>query len=73
MSMDALNIERLQQLTGERGDKTKAAVRRGDVSLASAPMKSKQLTAAPTMADYNNLQADISRLWNLFAGIAQKS
>jgi hypothetical protein len=73
MSMDSLNIERLQQLTGERGDKTKAAIRRGDVSLSSAPMKSKQITAAPTQADYNNLQADVARLWTLFSSIAQKS
>ena len=73
MSMDSLNLEKLQQLTGERGDKTKAAVRRGDVSLSAIPMKSKQLTAAPTQTDYNNLQADVTRLWTLISSIAQKS
>lgn len=72
MSMDQVNLEKLQTLNGERGDKRRAAVRRGDVAtLSDVQMKSKQLTAAPTLADYNNLQADLARVWSLLLGIAQ--
>jgi hypothetical protein len=72
MSIDAVNLEKLQLLTGERGDKKKAAIRRGDVVLSDALMASKQIAAAPTAADYNALQADIARVWNLLLSIAQK-
>lgn len=58
--------ERLEVLTGERGDKsrTRSAIRRGELqALASLGLKSKQLTAAPTMADYNALQEDVANIY----------
>lgn len=70
MSADTILTEKLQILNGERGDKTKAAVRRGDVTPKA--LKSKQLTSAPTMADYNALQADIAALWSVISGAASK-
>lgn len=64
--MSGIKDERLEVLTGERGDdkKSRSAVRRGELqALASMGLKSKQLTAAPTMADYNALQADVAAVF----------
>lgn len=61
-------VERVEILTGERGGQNKpaSALRRGELlplaSLASG-MKSKQVTAAPTAADYNALQTDVAAIY----------
>lgn len=63
--VDDTFIEQFQVLTGERGDgqKSRSAIRRGELQpLASMKLKSKQLTAAPTMADYNALQEDVANI-----------
>lgn len=57
--------EQVQIMTGERGgaDKSKTAVRRGELRpLASLSMQSKQITASPTQADFNALQADVAAM-----------
>lgn len=64
--VDDAFIEQLQVLLGERGEKTKpnSAVRRIELqALASLKLKSKQLTGAPTMADYNALQDDVATIF----------
>lgn len=65
--------EQVQVLTGERGDadKSKTAVRRVDLAaLASGKMQSAQISAAPTQADFNRLQADVATIFNALAAIA---
>ena len=65
--------EQVQLLTGERGgaDKSKTAVRRGELrALASLKMQSSQLSAAPTQADFNRLQADVAALYAAFVQIS---
>lgn len=66
-------VEQVQILVGERGpsDGSEMAVRRADVMGAGKPpdLKSSQLTAAPTMADYNKLQADIAAIHSLLSAI----
>ncbi|HJV52794.1 MAG TPA: hypothetical protein VJ652_15105 [Noviherbaspirillum sp.] len=57
--------ERLELLTGERGDATKAksALRRTELRpLASLTLQSKQVSAAPTQADFNALQKDVANI-----------
>ncbi len=64
--MSGIDQERFQVLTGERGDKgkTQSAIRRGELqALASLGLQSKQLTATPTMADYNALQEDVANIY----------
>ena len=70
--MDALNLEKIQVLAGERGDRGKAAVRRADFDTGKA-LQSKQITTAPTQADFNAIQADVATLWNLLDGIRRKT
>lgn len=58
--------EKLEILTGERGAESRplSALRRGELRpLASLASKSRQITAAPTMADYNALQADVEAIY----------
>jgi hypothetical protein len=65
--------EKVELLTGERGDKTKtkSAVRRGELQvLASLKMQSAQISAAPTQADYNALQADVAAIFNALQKIS---
>lgn len=66
-------VEQLQILVGERGpgDGSQMVVRRGDVMAGGElpDLKSSQLTAAPTMADYNKLQADIAAIHLLLSAI----
>ena len=65
--------EKLELLTGERGDKTKtkSAVRRGELQvLASLKMQSDQISAAPTQAQYNALQADVAAIFNALKKIS---
>lgn len=55
--------EKVDILAGDRGGKAMTAVRRNDLqALASMTMKSKQISAAPTQADYNALQADVNTI-----------
>jgi hypothetical protein len=57
--------ETVEKLTGERGDATKtlSAVRRGELrALASLSLKSAQVTASPTAADFNALQTDVANI-----------
>ncbi|KDR25966.1 hypothetical protein [Caballeronia zhejiangensis] len=67
MSAESINTEKLEVLAGDRGDRKKAAVRRGDI--ATTRMRSKQLTAAPSAADFNALQADVAAIWKMLDGI----
>lgn len=67
--------EQVQIMTGERGgaDKSRTFIRRGELRpLAglSTQMKSKQITAAPTAADYNALQADVAAIYQAFVLIS---
>lgn len=65
--------EKVEKLTGERGDASKslAAVRRGELrTLASLDLKSKQISASPTQADYNALQADVATIFNALSRIS---
>jgi hypothetical protein len=60
--------ERVETLTGERGanDRAMSAVRRGELrplATLAEDMKSAQITAAPTQADYNALQKDVAALY----------
>lgn len=58
--------EKVEKLTGERGDATGslAAVRRADLrTLATVEMQSKQVAAAPTAADFNALQTDVAAIF----------
>ena len=54
--------EKVELLTAERGDATRSqsAIRRGElVPLASIGIKSSQASTAPTMDQYNAMQADV--------------
>lgn len=65
--------EKVEKLTGERGDASKslAAVRRGELrTLASLSLKSSQISASPTQADYNALQADVATIFNALSRIS---
>ncbi len=65
--------EQVQLLAGERGsaDKSKTAIRRGELrALASLEMKSSQISAAPTQADFNRLQADVAAIYAAFVLIS---
>lgn len=68
-----MSDERLEVLLGERGDdkKSRSAVRRIELqALASLGLQSKQLTAAPTMDDYNALQADVANIYKALTMIS---
>lgn len=62
--------EKVEKLTGERGDATKSlsAIRRGE--LAGLEIHSQQITAAPTQADFNALQTDVAALFELLVRIS---
>lgn len=60
--------EQVQVLTGELGAAAKSAVRRGE--LQAGVMQSAQITAAPTQADYNRLQADVAAIFRMLAAIS---
>lgn len=65
--------EKVEKLTGERGDSTKslAAVRRSDLrTIASVKMLSTQVTAAPTQADFNALQRDVAAIFDALQRIS---
>lgn len=60
-------LEKVQVLTGERGEADKIAVRRGDLRIR--PMRSGQIAAAPTATDFNRLQADVAALYAMLAAM----
>lgn len=71
-------VQKMQALTGARGRTSTGAyplkaVARQDLGAFAtvAAMQSKQLTSAPTMADFNALQADISSVFSLLAAVAK--
>lgn len=64
---------KVETMTGERGDATKSlsTVRRAELkALASLTMQSKHVTAAPTMAEYNALQADVHAIFAALSRIS---
>jgi hypothetical protein len=65
--------EKVEKFTGERGDATKSlsALRRGELAkLASLKLNSSQVAAAPTQAEFNALQKDVSLIFNILARLA---
>lgn len=65
--------ETVERLSGQRGDdkKSQSAVRRSELNgLASLSMQSKQITAAPTQADYNALQTDVDNIFKTLQRIS---
>ena len=67
--------ETIEKLSGERGDslKSNSAIRRMELrDLASMKMRSKQVTASPTAADYNALQADVASIYNALSRISNR-
>lgn len=67
--------ETIETLSGERGDslKSNSAIRRMELrALAGMKMRSKQVTAAPTAADYNALQADVAAIYNALSRISNR-
>ena len=67
--------ETVEKLSGERGDslKSNSAIRRTELrALASMSMRSKQVTAAPTAAEYNALQADVAAIYNALSRISNR-
>lgn len=72
--MNNEQLEKLEVLDGSRrGSREKAAVRIEDVRellQISTKLRSSQLTAAPTMADFNALQKDLEDISKRLNGIA---
>lgn len=72
--MNNEQIEKLEVLDGSRrGNRDKAAVRIEDLRellQISNKLRSTQLTAAPTMADFNALQKDIEDISKRLNGVA---
>lgn len=72
--MNNEQLEKLEVLDGSRrGNREKAAVRIEDVRellQVSTKLRSVQLTAAPTMADFNALQKDLEDISNRLNGVA---
>lgn len=55
--------EKVEVLTGERGDGTKRALRAGKIATLAVPSPTAvPIAASPTAADYNKLVADIATL-----------
>lgn len=63
--------EKVEKLTGERGDTTKSlsAIRRSELRALPA-LQSQQVTAAPTAAEFNALQADVAAIFSALARIS---
>ena len=65
--------EKVEKLTGERGDafKSLAAIRRSELrTLASLSLQSAPVTTTPTAAQYNALQADVASIFDALARIS---
>lgn len=68
--MDQMTHEKVQVLLGERGDKTKAAIRRGEMLLNLKQLP--KATAAPTMDEFNALVEAYNGLIVKLADLARK-
>lgn len=72
--MNNEQLEKLEVLDGSRrGNRDKAAVRIEDLRellQISNKLRSTQLTAAPTMADFNALQKDLEDISKRLNGVA---
>ncbi|MBS0258379.1 MAG: hypothetical protein JSR13_11785 [Proteobacteria bacterium] len=72
--MNNEQLEKLEVLDGSRrGNRDKAAVRIEDLRellQISNKLRSAQLTAAPTMADFNALQKDLEDISKRLNGVA---
>ncbi|MFK4259035.1 hypothetical protein [Agrobacterium tumefaciens] len=72
--MNNEQIEKLEVLDGSRrGDRTKAAVRIEDLRellQIRNKLQTTQLTAAPTMADFNSLLKDLEDISSHLNGVA---
>lgn len=67
--------EKLEKMTGERGDATKSlsSVRRGElVKVAEYNVVSKKLTSAPTADDFNNLRQDLMSVIQMLGTLGNK-
>lgn len=67
--------EKVEKLTGERGDanKTLSAVRRGELTaLASLTMQSSPASGTVTAAQYNALQNDVANIFDALALISNR-
>lgn len=65
--------EKVEKMTGERGDAKKplATIRRVELSaLASLSLKSGQVTTTPTAAQFNALQTDVSNIFEALQRIS---
>jgi predicted transcriptional regulator len=65
--------EKVEKMTGERGDAKKplATIRRVELSaLASLSLKSGTVTTTPTAAQYNALQADVANIFEALQRIS---
>lgn len=65
--------EKVEKLTGERGDSTKslAAVRRSDLrTLATVELLSAPVSSTPTAADFNALQRDVAAVFDAIKRIS---
>lgn len=72
------NVQQLQELSGLRGQasdgtRPREAIRRADVgAITRMPaMKSKPVTAAPTVDDFNALRDDVRAIYEALAALAQ--
>lgn len=69
----AIIREKVQKLTGDRGDAKKplSAVRRGELAtLAGIGLQSGQVSGTPTAADFNALQKDVETIFKALARIS---
>lgn len=69
-------VEKLQVLLGERGGagKVQRAVRVSDLANVmpiSQKMQSTQIAGAPSIEDYNRLQADIANLYDVVTALSR--
>lgn len=66
--MDAIRQQRLDTLNGDRGDPNDYAVRMRLINTlldgVGPQVTARKLTAAPTMADFNALLADVQKLYD---------
>jgi hypothetical protein len=66
-------LEKVEKLTGERGDATRplSAIRRTELrALASVTPQSRPVTATPSAAEFNALQADVSLIFETLSRIS---
>ena len=68
--MDRITDEKLHVLLGERGDKQKSALRRGELLLNLQRVPT--VTAAPTAAEFNALVDAYNKLIVALADLARK-